>query len=53
MFHAINNDWFVVLFPLVDVDLVKMKAHYIGKDFYKTKKDYEGRIFEEADKYEL
>ncbi len=47
MFHSINNDWFVALFPLVDVDFDKMKNHYIGKDFYEVKKDYLGCIFEE------
>lgn len=49
MFHSITNDWFVSLFPKVDVDLVAMKKHYIGKDFYETKKQYEGKIFEEGD----
>jgi len=50
MFHAINNDWFVALFPLVDVDFNKMKEYYVGRDFYKTKNSYEGRIFEEEGK---
>jgi hypothetical protein len=49
MFTGTNNDWFVALFPLVDADLNKMKKHYIGKGFYKTKKEYEGRIFAEGD----
>lgn len=51
MFHATNNDWFVALFPLLDVEFHKMKKHYIGQDFYKTKTEYEGRIFIEADQY--
>jgi hypothetical protein len=47
MFHSINNDWFVVLFPLVDFEFEKMKNYYIGKDFYKVKEDYSKCIFEE------
>lgn len=47
MFHAINDDWFVALFPSNDVDMEKMKAHYIGRDYYAIKKEYEGRIYEE------
>jgi len=49
MFHSINNDWFVSLFPKSDVDFVAMSNHYIGKDFYETKKLYEGKIFSESD----
>ena len=49
MFHSINNDWFISLFPKSDVDFVSMKNHYIGKDFYETKKQYEGKIFAEGD----
>lgn len=50
MFNGLNNDWFIVLFPLVDVEFEKMKEHYIGKDFYETKASYKGKIFEEAGK---
>ena len=50
MFQAVSNDWFVALFPLADVDFDKMKEHYIGRDFYKTKTEYEGRIFAEDGK---
>ena len=53
MFHSTNNDWFVALFPLVDVEFDNMKKYYIGQDFYKTKANYEGRIFEEAGKYDV
>lgn len=53
MFQGLNNDWFTALFPLVDVEFNKMKEYYVGRDFYKTKKKYEGRIFSEADKCEL
>lgn len=53
MFHSLNNDWFAALFPLVDVELDKMKEHYIGRDFYETKSKYEGHIFAEADKYNV
>jgi hypothetical protein len=49
MFHARNQDWFVSLFPLVDVDFNKMKNYYIGKDFYEVKKNYKGKIFTEGD----
>jgi hypothetical protein len=49
MFHATNEDWFTAIFPKVDVDFPKMHAHYVGKDFYQTKRDYKGRIFSEAD----
>jgi hypothetical protein len=47
-FHCLNNDWFTVLFPIVDVDLPKMKEFYIGKLFYETKVKYKGRVFEEG-----
>jgi len=50
MFHAINSDWFVALFPLVDVDFDKMKNYYIGRDFYETKNNYKGRILAEEGK---
>ena len=53
MFHAVNNDWFVALFPLSDVELDKMKEYYIGRDFYEEKKSYEGKIFAEGDKYNV
>jgi len=49
-FHGVNNDWFTALFPLVDVDLKKMKEFYIGRDFYKTKDSYSGKIFVEDGK---
>ncbi len=49
MFHSINNDWFIALFPLTDVNFNKMKKHYIGRDFYEVKKSYENRIFTEGD----
>jgi hypothetical protein len=51
MFHALNEDWFIVLFPLVDTDFKTMKEHYIGKDFYETKKAYKGCIYEEEGKH--
>lgn len=50
MFHGTNHDWFTALFPLVDVEFDKMKKYYVGKDFYETKKNYEGRIFVEDGK---
>jgi hypothetical protein len=50
MFHCTNNDWFIALFPIVDVEFDKMKKHYMGKDFYEIKAEYKGRIFEEAGK---
>lgn len=50
-FHSLADDWFVVLFPLCDVDFKAMKDHYIGKDFYETKKAYEGCIYEEEGKH--
>lgn len=50
MFECINGDWFSALFPLVDVELDKMKEYYIGKYFYDTKKDYKGRVFSEHGK---
>lgn len=50
MFHSTNNDWFAALFPLADVEFEKMKQYYVGRDFYKTKDDYKGRIFAEAGK---
>jgi len=53
MFHAVNNDWFVALFPLADVEFDKMKKYYTGLDFYETKKSYEGKIFAEGDKYNV
>lgn len=46
-FHSLNDDWFVVLFPLVDVEFNKIKEHYVGKDFYETKKAFKGCIYEE------
>ncbi len=53
MFHSKNNDWFVVLFPLVDVKFEKMKKYYIGRDFYETKSSYKGCIFAEGDVYNV
>ena len=52
MFQSLNEDWFVALFPLVDVEFDNMKEYYIGKDFYEIKTKYEGRIFAEAGKYD-
>lgn len=37
-FTCLNEDWFVVLFPLADVQFNTIKNHYIGKNFYETKK---------------
>lgn len=48
-FHALNNDWFTVLFPVTSVELYVVKNFYVGKDFYQTKKEYKGKILEEAD----
>ncbi len=48
-FHALNNDWFTVLFPVTSVELYVIKNFYVGKDFYQTKKEYKGKILEEAD----
>lgn len=53
MFHAINNDWFIALFPLSDVDFDEMKKYYIGRNFYETKKSYKTHVFSEADKYDI
>ena len=50
-FTALNEDWFVVLFPLTDVDFKQMKDHYVGKDFYETKKAYKGCIYEEEGRH--
>lgn len=50
-FTCLNNDWFVVLFPLVDVQFNKMKDHYVGKDFYETKKSFKGCIYEEEGRH--
>ena len=49
MFHSLNSDWFVALFPLNKIDFNSVKNQYIGKDFYEVKKSYEGKIFAEDD----
>jgi hypothetical protein len=49
IFHGWNHDWFAALFPMVDVDRATMTAYYVGRDFYHTKKEYEGRILVEGD----
>ena len=49
MFHGSNNDWFTAVFPIVDVDIKEMSEHYIGKDFYETKRKYKGKVYRESD----
>lgn len=50
MFHCLNDDWFIALFPIVDVEFDKMKDYYVGRDFYETKAKYEGLIHAERGK---
>lgn len=52
-FHSLNNDWFTVLFPLIDVEFNKVKEHYVGKDFYEIKKAYKGCVYEEYGRHHV
>lgn len=53
MFHSFSGDWFTILFPLSDFYFDKMKNFYIGKEFYPTKKSYQGCIFSECGVYDI